>query len=1023
MSKKAHVLFIGVLVISLQASTVTAQDVSPGKEGELIRSMGIPSRYEFSLSPMFVVDRDGDGTNYGGQLSGGAYRHLLSPLLGLGLTGEGYVEKVDGEKVDGGVRLLGGVKILFLNMGVDHKFGDESTDLILSLSFPPIRGGLFGRGINFRADWLPGRDHSFNIGFSIPLGQPYKGKTRPKQDQVTLPESPTGEAGQILPSELEQAMGHLRHAAEWINRYTTPFFDQNEIDNEEEMAGFVQKVRFFKAHLNLKDGLYPEGHTFEAEIRMYNRMIEKAFALSVTDGEMPSAEDVDEGRRIAGSAREILFQEVIVPYNRLLGRSKKNDSLLGYGAMASARFGNWLDLNTQLSSSQRATALSVFDRLLLMVEERRHGSRSTWKDSELVWIPLQYGLHPNQYDTREKVNGLLEQITEAPFSHANQVFYVINEQFQPEVARMIREAEDYHVLWIHDYRGVNAAGQPDSVSFSQTLDVYLAALSEKVKAYDATGRLPVYIILIDQYFFESNGRFWVELLQDPLNYKLRLSADYRPWVEQIEAAQEELRTAVAESRGLQEQARKYGEKWLANRIKVHVNVTNPSDYSFRSSQLIPYMPFAPDNLMRDHRKISFYDVTELDPGKGEALYSGMGIGEQYVGKTWDDRALLVRGPVLISLKDAARRVLLQQGFKDQEIPAPLQKQPLPSNYDDMVETLQERGWTTSAMDVHNETGFRPKLLNTAKAALFSLMPSGSLILVPDGYWNTPFWGGMLAGAALRGCQVLVITPRPENATFSNAFLLLSRSQELFSRLIMVQNELRDELKAVGGMLKTGVYAQDSDVHGLGAVEEFLEGIRNAPFLKEVFPFAPGVYTALEDVLKELKSQGFKPSYYAEDAEERKPKLHMKINVLVSESIQDLLAQPGWEDIFRAYFSYRAEFTAREHRESDVKETPEALRDAFDQTLESFWSTLSQEEQERSMAYLLIGSQNHNYRSMIMDAEVACVVSGADSLEALVDFFFLAGVSVWPDDLETLEKLLPEHKGWKRRLGRYIVKAL
>jgi hypothetical protein len=100
-----------------------------------------------------------------------------------------------------------------------------------------------------------------------------------------------------------------------------------------------------------------------------------------------------------------------------------------------------------------------------------------------------------------------------------------------------------------------------------------------------------------------------------------------------------------------------------------------------------------------------------------------------------------------------------------------------------------------------------------------------------------------------------------------------------------------------------------------------------------------------------------------------------------------------------------------------------LREAFDETFEGFWSTLSQEEQESAMAYLLIGSQNHNYRSMIMDAEVASVISGIDSLEALVDFFFLAGVSVWPEDLETLEKLLPEHKGWNRWLGRYIMKAL
>jgi hypothetical protein len=76
-----------------------------------------------------------------------------------------------------------------------------------------------------------------------------------------------------------------------------------------------------------------------------------------------------------------------------------------------------------------------------------------------------------------------------------------------------------------------------------------------------------------------------------------------------------------------------------------------------------------------------------------------------------------------------------------------------------------------------------------------------------------------------------------------------------------------------------------------------------------------------------------------------------------------------------------------------------------------------------MAFLLIGSQNHNYRSFIMDAEVACVVTGVDSLEALVDFFFLAGTSIWVEDLETLEKVLPAQKGFSHWVGRFMRKAM
>src|SRR5258705_9361329 len=58
------------------------------------------------------------------------------------------------------------------------------------------------------------------------------------------------------------------------------------------------------------------------------------------------------------------------------------------------------------------------------------------------------------------------------------------------------------------------------------------------------------------------------------------------------------------------------------------------------STLFPYTTLFrsyPDNVMRDHRKIVFHDVTEADPFRGEALYTGMGVGQQYMGPTWDDR--------------------------------------------------------------------------------------------------------------------------------------------------------------------------------------------------------------------------------------------------------------------------------------------------------------------------------------------------------------------------------------------------
>ena len=61
--------------------------------------------------------------------------------------------------------------------------------------------------------------------------------------------------------------------------------------------------------------------------------------------------------------------------------------------------------------------------------------------------------------------------------------------------------------------------------------------------------------------------------------------------------------------------------------------------------------------------------------------------------------------------------------------------------------------------------------------------------------------------------------------------------------------------------------------------------------------------------------------------------------------------------------------------------------------------------------------------MISDGESACLVAGFGSLIALLDMFTLTGLSVWVDDLESLEPFLPEYSGFKRRFSRHIRKIM
>ena len=224
---------------------------------------------------------------------------------------------------------------------------------------------------------------------------------------------------------------------------------------------------------------------------------------------------------------------------------------------------------------------------------------------------------------------------------------------------------------------------------------------------------------------------------------------------------------------------------------------NPADVSYRTSRLIGYLPIAPDNMVRDHRKIAFFDLTELDPAKGEALFGGVGVGEQYATATWEDRAVRLRGPAALTLKDAARRYLKANGFTDANIPPPLQPLPKPADYDERVKALEAQGWTATAMQVHNDRGFAEKDASIASAVLYTLMPPNSLIVVPDSIWTHELWAAYLTGAALRGCHVYVIAPSAPNAP-SAGFPQLSRTREIFSRFLEIQKLLGPEIEARGG---------------------------------------------------------------------------------------------------------------------------------------------------------------------------------------------------------------------------------
>ncbi|UCH85139.1 MAG: hypothetical protein JSW50_05470, partial [Candidatus Latescibacterota bacterium] len=644
-----------------------AQERRPPDEGGSVYSLGLPGRNLAHGSISVGSYSRGDQNDFVAYGSIATYRDLIHPAYSIaGLWGELYAGYRDEERgdADGGLRAMLMLPAFKFGAGIDYNFPDKKIDAILSLKLPLRRGGILGHGSHFRVDWLPDRGHSFNIGIEVPL-QRYAGKVRPAKDHVKFKKRRAEPVPYtISDSMLEEALANIRDSAHWINRLTVPFLDHKGFTEEKGMAQFREEVAAMKTHMATTSPLYPNGRTIHEEMRVYHGELDRAFSIAASGQSLTVGESTELGRTIAELARETLFDEIILPYNRLLGQKKKNDSVMNFGPLARGEFARRVSTAIGIADEWMNGVLYVFETLIEIVEENRKLSKDLWGDSRLVWIPMQYGLRPEQHDTQAEMDRLVERATEEEFTPGNEVYYIINEKFQFEVHKQILRAEDYHVLWIHDFRGVDGAGDPDEVSFRQVVDSYFAALIKNVRDYDRTGRLPVYMIVQDQYYYENNkSRRWHKLLMDPMHHKIELPNDYE-WMETtIDSVQNELRDAVAQSQLLQAQAREYGEEWLKNRIKVHVSITHPADASFWSRDVAPLIGVH-DNYVRDHRKISFYDVTEEDPYKGGAIFTGMGIGEHYMGATWEDRGVLAKGPSLIKLKDACRALLLHNGVKE-----------------------------------------------------------------------------------------------------------------------------------------------------------------------------------------------------------------------------------------------------------------------------------------------------------------------------------------------------------------------
>jgi hypothetical protein len=998
---------VALLLFVFAANPSLAQNTEPVIPDPLV-SLGQPARWRMAGGVMGGYAWDADA---------GAYRGFFNvtpegrmPNLGIDLVSvEGAARVIDGKW---GAEVGNYIRIPYLRLGLEYDFEERAVEWVTSLQFAWRRGGLFHVGDELRLDYR-GRNKEllFGIVFNTTLRKyratrPFSKTTPTPEGAIPHPPKPIAKNG--LPKELEQSVSEVEHAVEWMDLLLTPRFFFKDIE---------ERAIVYRDHIRMP------GHSFIDEDARYHRELRHAFTLAVGDETV--------GNQLAVEAERIIFEQIVAPYDGMFGEGKEPWQPRGFIENAVVVFddllaehGRFSLMTTEAADGPRDLAREVFRRTVAAIEAAAEAGHDRWKtekafwtqEARLVWLPLNYGLLPEQYDSQAEWNEITERLTAQKFTRTNDIKYMMNERFHPELLRMINETEVYHVLLIHDFTGWNADGSPDPYGWGMVAKGYMHALTKAVREIDAgkRRRLPQFMLFIDQNFYQLNGSRNIVTYMENL-FTADAKIDDGDVKKMVDAAQHELITTVMASKtfgGMKEDE-------LEKLFKVNVTVTNRWDPTF-----------AWDIDKRDHRKLTFRDVFEDDPSRGEGILTGTGVGHHYQPPTWEDRALGIRGPALISLKRTAEKLCRSQGYKEKEIPEYLLPRPFPSDYEEQCQKLWDRGWRSNMMVIFNDTGYGEKKATVQRAVMYNLAPKKSVLLAIDSLWLSDFWSGMYISAALRGAHVYAIAPSPANAPASANFTLFLMQRNL-KLLVSARHYLEEDLAKVDGQIYTGLYNHDYGVDDVVArASAFLENTDMKPFILEDFPMHPDVFKLYQGFVERWKevtdSLGISRAGSNEQGEV-KPYLHMKTQFFATDAGLDILRQDEWLPIVRRW----GEIRGRELLGLPTEGlTPMALVENMDPKSDKAQLRIDYErylEEKRpadahtAMMVFTIGSMNQDRRGMLSDGEVLAVCSGYTGLIGVLDMFGTAVTTTWVDTVEQLDTMFPEPSMSTRmkRIARYL----
>jgi hypothetical protein len=636
LSRVGVILLLAWGLMESRSVAAQSQDSMPN----LTFSMGQPPRWHPYASILGSLSRSKHGFGF----AVGSHRFILNPIGGLlGASGELVGNRIGGDD-NFDVRAIAAVPVLGIGIGADWCLTCSEIDALVTFQTALRRGGVLGRGTTIRFDWMPSRGGMKSLGLQFPLFQPFAGKTRAPRTTASIgPARMLDRPGSMrvrLDDSVERVLEPIPEAARLIAAYSNLYSSKSR-----EMLGASQHGRF-------------SGRAFDAVVRMHHAALTNAFRIVLRDSAR--------ARLVGEKARATVLEHVILAFNALFGQAKEPSTPGAMLANARERFASWLRDSTDLDDASRERLRQVLGRWLDLLADLQREQFSQQRDSRFIWLPPQLALAPEEYDEQEEVDRLLGRVVGRSITGNNALTYLRTADLPLEIARSILAARRYHVLWTHDFTGRRPSGRLDQISYTMVADAYLPALTAAVQRYDSAGTIPQFLILLDAFYYHGRGgQLFMDILQDPLNAPVALRNDEAREARHLEDRLVALRSAVAQSSRLQrEAAANGGASWLARLIKVHVNITLPSDFSFRSSHIVPPIPFTPDNIVRDHRKIVFYDLVDADPYEGQLLVAGTGIGEHYASATWEDRGFRVRGPGALEARDAALRTLRANGSQE-----------------------------------------------------------------------------------------------------------------------------------------------------------------------------------------------------------------------------------------------------------------------------------------------------------------------------------------------------------------------